>query len=208
MMYLFARTICIVPKMTLFGLLIAIHRNWTVRNISHGSDDHFCSSDGKTLPIDFIQHELVTTSEEVGNSSLIKLIFYHGCQGANDYNISPATNGNEKAIELRAINAHNPLSNINKMEKVSYHSNCMTISGNIKGRAMSDSGNFTNCICQSFESNLNRKIKADFNALITEIGSNLEHKSNQSEICNINGALRFNPIRFEKCKDAKKSEKQ
>eukprot|EP01083_Nonionella_stella_P227524 807179_1 len=151
-----------------------------VHIISHGSDDYFCSSDGKTVALDFIHHEFITKAEELCYYSLIKLIFHHGCQGINDYSISSQIHA-----ELRPINAHNPLSNnMNKMEKVSCYSNCMTISGNIKGRAMSDSGNFTNCICQSFEKNLNRKIKADFNALVTEIGSNLEQKSNQSEICN------------------------
>eukprot|EP01084_Bolivina_argentea_P233326 393034_1 len=65
---------------------------------------------------------------------------------------------------------------------------------------MSDSGNFTKCICNSFGRNLAKMIKLDFNTLIVEIGCNLENETNHAELCNISGTLRFNQIRFERCK--------
>eukprot|EP01083_Nonionella_stella_P263616 895305_1 len=90
---------------------------------------------------------------------------------------------------------NNPLSET----QFSYDSNCMIISGNVSGRSLADSGNFTKCICDSFGSNVTKLIKADFNALVVEIGQTLEQRTNHAELCNINGTLRFNKIRFEKC---------
>eukprot|EP01083_Nonionella_stella_P263617 895306_1 len=75
----------------------------------------------------------------------------------------------------------------------------LIISGNVSGRSLADSGNFTKCICDSFGSNVTKLIKADFNALVVEIGQTLEQRTNHAELCNINGTLRFNKIRFEKC---------
>eukprot|EP01084_Bolivina_argentea_P289242 496636_1 len=85
---------------------------------------------------------------------------------------------------------------------LSTDSNCVIISGNIPGRAMSDSGNFTKCICDSFKKTLDSMIKADFNTIMTEIGRNLEQMTNHAELCNVNGTLRYNLIRFEKGNDA------
>eukprot|EP01083_Nonionella_stella_P046618 124788_1 len=178
-----------------------------VHIIAHGSDDFFNTSDGKDVSLDFIRHELVTVADFTENLSLIKLIFHHCCQGMNDYR-TPNVVALSKP-STRAMNMHYTLNNNNTdnvQNKMSYDSNCMTISGNLSGRAMSDDGHFTECICDAFAVNLNRRIKADFNSLITEIGRNLEHKTHHSEICNVTGALRYNPMRFEKSKGGKKDE--
>eukprot|EP01083_Nonionella_stella_P078546 215032_1 len=53
--------------------------------ISHGNANSFTTSDGKQIEIDFIQHELITASDEVQHFALIKLIFHHGCQGESSY---------------------------------------------------------------------------------------------------------------------------
>eukprot|EP01083_Nonionella_stella_P250545 865261_1 len=56
--------------------------------ISHGDSNSFTTSDGKQIEIDFIQHELITASNEVNHFALIKLIFHHGCQGKTSYHTS------------------------------------------------------------------------------------------------------------------------
>eukprot|EP01083_Nonionella_stella_P079302 217487_1 len=169
--------------------------------ISHGSDDSILSSDAKAIDISFFRHEVVTTAREMNHVSLIKLVFNHGCQGENDYSISGATSSTQSTV-TRAINIHNTLNN-NDGGAISFDSNYMTISGTISGRTMSDCGHFTKSICDSFGSNMNRKIKADFNALMSDIGRDLERKTNNAEICNVSGTLRYNPIRFEQCKEQK-----
>eukprot|EP01084_Bolivina_argentea_P076149 137984_1 len=107
-------------------------------------------------------------------------------------------------VRMYNYNAHASINNNNKWN-ISPDSNLVIFSGNIKGRTMSDSGNFTKCICESFTKNLQRTIKADFNSLFVEIGNRLEEKTNQAEICHFDGTLRFNPIRFEKYTDNKEN---
>eukprot|EP01084_Bolivina_argentea_P253496 425836_1 len=162
--------------------------------ISHGSnDDVFITSDRKNLKLDFICHELISSEKDNNCSSLIKLIFYHGCRGGANYsNESPSS----KVIH-RGYNFHS------KIIDTKYVNNCpdcnlVIISGNIPGRTMSDTGGFTKCICESFGKNVERIMKADFHGLIAEIGNNLQKKTKNAEICHMNGNLIFDPIRFEK----------
>eukprot|EP01084_Bolivina_argentea_P289240 496633_1 len=156
------------------------------------------SSDSRTIEIDFITHELIEKAEQTKNLKLIKLIFHHGCQGHSDYSCGDSNTDTNQTRNIFDI--FNSIDNKN-YDKIAYDSNCLIISGNIKGRTMSDSGNFTKCICNSFKKNLKKKImKLDFNSLLVEIGRNLENKTNKSELCNFNGTLRYNRIRFEKGK--------
>eukprot|EP01084_Bolivina_argentea_P123166 218283_1 len=181
-----------------------------VHIISHGWEDSFISSDLKTISNEFIRHELITTAELEENLELMKIIFHHSCRGDADYSIGeivyvPVTQESEniekrKEHQTRAMFDINFSVNNNNDNKISHHSNCVTISGNIVGRSLSDSGHFTKCICNSFKNNLRRVAKANFTSLIAEIGRNLEHITKNAELCNTNGTLRYNPIRFEKCK--------
>eukprot|EP01084_Bolivina_argentea_P018904 35166_1 len=177
-----------------------------VHIISHGSEDLILSSDAKQIQIDFVCHELITVAEENNHPALVKLIFCHGCRGTVNYSVSTEDSNllnNERTDSRATFDFYSAINAYANHEKVSMSpdSNLIIISGTIKGRAMSDSGKFTQCICKSFGKNVDRAIKADFNALITEIGNDLESKTNHAELCNINGTLRFNPIRFKRCKD-------
>eukprot|EP01084_Bolivina_argentea_P297408 512359_1 len=174
-----------------------------VHIISHGTEEAFIASDGKEVYIDFISHEL-----SWGNSNLIKLIVNHGCRGQYNYSdnssITTTTQirGKNKNVQTKAsFNISESINNKNQTENISDQSNLIIISDNVKGRTMSDSGTFTECICDSFAKNLNRKMKATLQSQLVEIGNNLEKKTNCAEVCNISGTLRFNPIRFQKCKD-------
>eukprot|EP01083_Nonionella_stella_P225312 801173_1 len=171
--------------------------------ISHGAHDCLVSSDGKIISLDFFRHEMVESAQD---ANVVKIIFHHGCRGQNDYTIGNAVS---PQIPTRSILSINRLinDNVTTTDVLSTDSNCITISGNISGRTMSDSGNFTKCICDSFRNNLKRIWKADFNALLVEIGRNLENETNRAELCNVNGTLRYYQIRFEKCEDVQKKEK-
>lgn len=105
-------------------------------------------------------------------------------------------------VPQRGYNLHVSI-NDNEDANICADSNLVIISGNIAGRTMSDSGYFTKCICESFGKNVERILKADFHSIYVEIGNNLEEKTNHAELCNINGTLRFNPVRFEKDKNEK-----
>eukprot|EP01084_Bolivina_argentea_P214307 363841_1 len=164
---------------------------------SHGSKNGKCflSSDDKSVEIDFIRHELITEAEFVDHQSLIKLMFNHICQGSNDYSVQNGTNN----IPRTSIIKHNSLDNNNNIIS-SYDSNVMILSGNISGRAMSDKGDFTKCICYVFGKNAKRRIKHYFSENKTEIGRMLEKETDNAEILTVNeDSLRFYPIRFEKC---------
>eukprot|EP01084_Bolivina_argentea_P076143 137973_1 len=182
-----------------------------VHIISHGVADGFYCSDGKKCTIGFISHELITEEEMSDNTSILKLVFHHGCRGVANYSDGvPNLSAMSSNIELtstvhRGYNVHTSI-DANNDEVVSHDANFIIISGNIEGRTMSDDGHFTKCICISFEKNLKRWIKADFNSLFVEISNNLEEKTNHAELCNINGTPRFNPIRFERCQDKSKTQ--
>eukprot|EP01084_Bolivina_argentea_P217774 369701_1 len=178
-----------------------------VHLISHGSDGFIDTSDEKQIKTEFFTHELTNTAMDAKHLSLIKLIFHHGCQGPNDY-YSPKSSLSSGKVQQRAgLNIHVPVSKV-MSDEISYYSNCLLIKGNVSGRAMSDSGKFTKSICEAFETNLKRKLifKADLNGLLTEIGRNLEKKTESAELCNHSGTLRYNPIRFEKFNDILENE--
>eukprot|EP01084_Bolivina_argentea_P274467 467847_1 len=169
-----------------------------VHVLSHGSGHSFTCSEGNQVEIEFIIHELTNAEEFNGSSSVVKLIFNHGCRGNVEYHHG-ADEFNPKTVVSRGYNMHASI-NKNNAVNVSSDANLMIISGTIAGRTLSDSGNFTECICESFGKNVDRIIKADFNSLYVEIGNNLEEQTKHAELCNINGTLRFNPLRFEKYK--------
>eukprot|EP01084_Bolivina_argentea_P289239 496632_1 len=179
-----------------------------VHVITHASGNVFLSSDQKEIKMDFISHELISSAEVTDNTTLIKVIFHHGCQGNTDYHLGKILTSNETNTTISTTNINQSSSSLMRTSFVhstshkhihvmTYDSNLVIISGNVAGRAMSDSGEFTKCICESFSANAKRIIKADFNSLFTEIGSNLERKTNHAELCNINGTLRYHSIRFE-----------
>ena len=164
--------------------------------ISHGGVETFLSSDAKTMDIDFLLHEITSEFEFQSKSvhSKITVIFHHGCQGNAIY----STEDISSQRNIPTLNAHTVLNG--KNGSLSHNSNYMIISGNVPGRSMSDSGLFSRCIYNSFTSNLARWIKADFTALLAEIGRDLELESNHAEIMTVDDTLRFNPVRFEKRK--------
>eukprot|EP01084_Bolivina_argentea_P224687 379885_1 len=178
-----------------------------VHVLSHGSEssdtseDAFLSSDGKTVEMDFICHELICASDK---TDLIKLIWNHTCRGTSNYTDGDGIRGKNKMHSIKAsFNIHTAInsdSDSNRKGYISEESNLVIISGNVKGRTLSDSGKFTECIVESFEKNLEKIIKADFNSLFVEIGNNLEKRNKHAELCHMSGTFRFNFIRFEKCK--------
>eukprot|EP01084_Bolivina_argentea_P282268 483129_1 len=199
-------------------LIEKVYNGVIVHIISHGDiDNSFTTSDGYRINVGFIQHELVSIAEQTNNLELIKVIFYHCCRGYEDYHSVTKTvaSNTEQTYEnqdytTRTRGSSFRLGNIvdNNDEntlKMSHDSNLMIVSGNIIGRTMSDSGYFTECIFDAFKNNLERVVKDDFNALLVEIGRNLELKSNHAEVCNYLGTLRYKQIRFEKCVEIKQT---
>eukprot|EP01083_Nonionella_stella_P042926 115879_1 len=157
--------------------------------ISHGSDsgDSFICSDGQKIWLDHIRNEL-----DYMSSSLIKIMFNHCCRGDKIYG--------DTNIELhRAVTRQ---FDYQKSSISSADSNWATIWGNIKGRALSDSGHFAEWLYDSFKRNLSRWKKKSFRTLVTEIGDSLQHQTNGAEISEINDTLRgYSELRFERCKD-------
>eukprot|EP01084_Bolivina_argentea_P276819 472413_1 len=200
-------------------LMTAVYKSVIVHILSHGSNDAFLSSDLKDVSMDFIKHELITTIEETEHVEMMKLIFYHGCRGDANYTDGDVSRTNkfislhvdvvekveEEKYEIKKIDSRQTKSifvgnSMKNKQYMSADSNCLVISGTITGRTMSDSGNFTKCICDSFSNNLRKNIKKDLNAMLVEIGKDLERRTNHSEICTWNANPRHTHIRFEKCK--------
>eukprot|EP01084_Bolivina_argentea_P237089 398554_1 len=167
-----------------------------VHCISHGDSNSLLCSDGNKLCLDFICHELSDVESEK-KYDMIKIIYHHTCRGENDYH-DFHTNERPSAVSLIHINGRDN----NEISDVSANSNLITIYGNIDGRSLSDQGDFTRCICKTFNMNLQKSwwMKRNFNSLITEIGWTLEQATNKAELCNVNGTLRYDNIRFDKSK--------
>eukprot|EP01084_Bolivina_argentea_P063461 115871_1 len=168
-----------------------------VHILSHAtSKQAFQTSNAKNIAVDFIIHELATKAEEIDHWQLLKLIFHHGCQGNANYNISPKNVSQSRGL----LNMYPSISNIKyNKDNVSCDSNIACIAGNVSGRSMSDSGNFTKCIYNSFSKNLTRKFKWSWDALIKEIHRNLETITNNAELVTMETNICYNTIRFEKC---------
>eukprot|EP01083_Nonionella_stella_P019328 53750_1 len=82
-------------------------------------------------------------------------------------------------------------------DEVDVHSNCVVLYGNIENRCVSDGGQFTTSICSVFHKNKKEMIKADFQALIRQIGNDMEAKTNNAQICTSKGIGTLkNKIRF------------
>eukprot|EP01084_Bolivina_argentea_P004282 8148_1 len=198
------------------------YKSVIVHIISHAGKDCFTTSDLKTLKVDFIRHELVSSSAlfEEKNVELIKLIFHHGCRGKENYHIGVpqilTTKQNENnnttnnkyndAADEKYVSASTHRSiyrglfkpNITNKNDISCSSNCVTVYGNIENRAMSDCGYFTRSICDLFKDNAEKTLQHDFVSLLIEIGNKLEQKTKSAEICTTDGlgTLRYYPIRY------------
>eukprot|EP01083_Nonionella_stella_P001863 5356_1 len=171
-----------------------------VHVISHGSDSYFTTSDMQNMKRDFITHELTTKAEDVQNLELIKVIFYHTCMGDVDYHSGePLKTG---IVRGSFIIPNSSTIEYND-ETISYESNLVTVSGNIKGRSVSDKGDFTKCVCVVFRNNEKRWIKSDFDTLLKEIKLNLEKETQHAELCHPEGIISYSSVRFEKCCDKK-----
>eukprot|EP01084_Bolivina_argentea_P108579 194053_1 len=90
------------------------------------------------------------------------------------------------------------------MEELPLEANCVTVFGNIDDRTQSTEGYFTTCICEVFESNVDKIKKKDFVELLigeNGLGRRLAEISNNAAICTTEGigTLIFGkPIRFER----------
>eukprot|EP01084_Bolivina_argentea_P111323 198669_1 len=173
-----------------------------VHVISHGGEDSITCSDEKSLDLDFIRHELIEKAKELKLSQLVKLIFHHSCRGENDYHYDDTKKISRGGYQLVNRTEYSYSSTIDHaaLDDIAFDSNLVTVSGNIAGRALSDYGYFTKFICDAFYDNLKRNWKSNWNTLIAEIGNNLEQQTNKAELCNVNGTLRFDNIRFERKK--------
>ena len=167
--------------------------------ISHGGNDgdSIQCSDGKKIELDFLRHEL-NDKDELGAQN-IKIIFHHACRGSiSNVNI-PSLEIDDSQTSIRAtVSIDSPINNADV--DVSSHSNSLTLYGTIKDWALSDTGKFTKCICKAFRDNVKKKWKDNLNTLITQIGRDLEKATNKTEICEQRGTLRYDHIRFVKCK--------
>eukprot|EP01084_Bolivina_argentea_P215930 366698_1 len=185
----------------------SVYSGVIVHILSHSSENSFTTSDMKQINMEFIHHEIITTAEHADCLKLVKLIFHHGCKGNADYSIPSVAKSNLLDVNTAGHHKfrfkHSYVQNmkVNDKKQMSYDSNLVIISGNILGRSLSDSGHFTKCICEAFANNLGKILKRDFNSLVVEIGRNLETKTNSAELCNTNGTIRYDQIRFEKCID-------
>eukprot|EP01084_Bolivina_argentea_P125800 222843_1 len=169
--------------------------------LSHGVDqgDSFLTSDTRKIYTDFIRWEFTNIEELLtSDTALIKIIFHHGCRGEDKYVGNVITRG----IKYGGCrdDANDTI--------ISEDSNWAVVWGNIKDRTVSDSGAFTDCICKSFGENLQKTWKIDFRTLMTEIGINLDKKTNGAEIVNVNETLRVHSIRFEMYLNVKQKKKE
>eukprot|EP01084_Bolivina_argentea_P251419 421668_1 len=179
--------------------------------ISHGNEKEFLSSDLKKIQFEFIQHELVQAFEEKSINNAVKIIFIHGCRGNVNY-----YHNSSHEIETKQLNDQFNHRTVTFMHfdnqsnqdylNMSIDANFVTVWGNIRDRAMSDNGHFTDCIVESFTKNVNRIIKGDLLLLLSEIGNNLENRTQHAELCNFNSSIRYNAVRFEKCKQRQEND--
>eukprot|EP01084_Bolivina_argentea_P147721 258393_1 len=169
-----------------------------VHVISHGANngDSFLTSEQKKVDIDFIRHEVTDSLESISardsfnihNRSVVKVIFNHVCRGEHIY-----FKGQRGFGFLNTDDTTDETSNHRFVED----SNWAIIYGTIVNRALSDYGDFTDCICEVFGDNLRRIRKKNLRVLITEIGVKLEERTHAAEICNTSESFREETIRFE-----------
>eukprot|EP01084_Bolivina_argentea_P305434 527647_1 len=165
--------------------------------ISHGEEGYILSSDGKEVELEFIRHEIATEAEFLKYSPIIKMLFHHCCQGTNDYSNNVVKKQNKRGL----FDGYNTIStNDNYYNNDCHDSSYLIISGNIPERTLSDSGQFTNCICDSFERNVKRAtiFKSDLSTLLIEIRQNLEQISNNAEIVNVVNNVCYSPVIYVK----------
>eukprot|EP01083_Nonionella_stella_P274939 933655_1 len=140
------------------------------------------TSDSKVISLDFFKHELEMNEHFFKGP---KILF---CHHVNGY-------GNPVYPDLDAP-MHMSSENIITLSCTS-------------NRPVSD-GYFSKCITDAFTQNVKRRMKHDFMALIQDINIQLVSLTNNAEILNVNGTIRYESydnIRFEKCKTVYKDDK-
>eukprot|EP01084_Bolivina_argentea_P291182 500430_1 len=196
-----------------------------VHILTHGTNnDCILTSDLKKIENNFIKNKLFAAKTSK-NSPLIKLTFQHTCRGEENHeqdgeyssviyeqegeysccipSYSRINTLNENSmntmgkIESKQHRSRLFKSNSIDVDEMNPQSDCITVYGTINNRTISDAGHFTNCICDSFASNVDKIIKKDFNSLMVEIGLDLEQRTNNAEICTVHTSLRHNSIRFD-----------
>eukprot|EP01083_Nonionella_stella_P072876 196704_1 len=179
----------------------------------------------KKIETAFIQHEISNAAKDAQNKELIKVIFHHQCRGDANFD-TDADGANKQRTGNRTRNTYEatvntcseiemqPITQVHAMEKEEqkctgstedtnsgeYDANWITIYGTVSGRTISDSGKFTDCICESFRDNVGRRWKKNFGTLVREIGVNLQRKTEGAELCEQKSILRHEQIRFERNK--------
>eukprot|EP01083_Nonionella_stella_P020621 57200_1 len=175
-----------------------------VHVLSHGSERHFLASDGQKVAIDLIHHEIETSLKYEKQKKVIKILFHHGCQTIDAKRAPgcPDQNIRSTASVSGLLNAHSSIK-VDDItdDNMTYESNTIKVSGNVADGTVSDSGTFTDCICDSLTRNLDKWVKQDLMTIITEIGRNVEEKTNHEELVRVDGTLRYPIIRFEICQD-------
>eukprot|EP01083_Nonionella_stella_P210816 762839_1 len=175
-----------------------------VHVLSHGSERHFLASDGQKVAIDLIHHEIETSLKYEKQKKVIKILFHHGCQTIDAKRAPgcPDQNIRSTASVSGLLNAHSSIK-VDDItdDNMTYESNTIKVSGNVADGTVSDSGTFTDCICDSLTINLDKCVKQDLVTIISEIGRNVEEKTNHEEVVRIEGTLRYPIIRLEICRD-------
>ena len=178
-----------------------------VHVISHGGDEGktFTTSDLKKVPIDeFIKFELIQADDKCRN---VKVIFNHSCRGEDDYGDGRLGSGIHRGGKSEPKNDHDideSDGNRGQCPPGLLDSNWAIISANLKTRPVTDSGKFTDCICDEFGRNANRcwLWRKSFRTLITRIRNNLKDKTHGGDISEINQTLLYEKIIFGKSREA------
>eukprot|EP01083_Nonionella_stella_P093619 262423_1 len=175
--------------------------------IGHGSNDKLMTSDSKEISLDFFKHEMCQHFKG------IKILFSHYSIGVADYYVADDREDDSYDVfehqswqsksDCRCCSCTLRLcSNGNdtiSFENMSPESNFITLYPN---RRASHSGDFSNCIIDSFTQNVNKTFKPDFVDIIRDIGIRLDAISDGGVTMTTEGmgTIRFPQIRFEKCK--------
>eukprot|EP01084_Bolivina_argentea_P125798 222835_1 len=169
-----------------------------VHIISHGFDkgQSFLSSDHKTISMEWIKHELTESAiqcrqlEDVSkNKPVIKVVFNHVCRGDINRQVGKSRGLLDGDIELEE--------KVDLSEEHWEDSNFAVVWGNIMDYAVSDVGDFTNCVVEFFGGNISKSKKMHFRELITEIRGELKRRTDGGQICEFSETLIDPSIRFE-----------
>eukprot|EP01084_Bolivina_argentea_P103866 186024_1 len=174
-----------------------------ISNGSH-SQDAILASDMKEVSFDFFEHELVENTVDE-NPGILKILIHHGCRGNADYTTHDTilNYNNDYDTFTRGVFS---LFSKDTPEPMSAHTNLVKVYGNVSGRTVSDRGEFTDSICESFSKNASKKFKHGLPTIIMDIGAQLEQKTNGAQILTTSGmgTIRYSQIRFEKSKKSRR----